>query len=125
MKNWIGLSLAAAALAVSASAGFACEDHAQAADANDPAKAPAQAVAAKAVPATDTAKGCDMPCCAQAKAAAGDQKAANDAAEKPCSAHEAKGCPKKAPTATAAAAKIEPAKDTAKAAPPASPGTNR
>jgi len=122
-KNWIGLSLAAFALAVSASAGFACDQHAGAADAKD-AKG---ATDDKALAANGTSKGCDMPCCAHANAAANDKNAANNAAEKPCSAHDAKGCPKKATaTATAsAAAKADPAKDTAKAEPPATPGTNR
>jgi len=120
-KNWMGLSFAAVALAVSVSTAFACDQQAQAADAKDTKDAKDGAVVA----ANGSAKGCDMPCCAHAKAAANDKTATNDATEKPCSAHDAKGCPKKASTATAAAAKAEPAKDAAKAEPAASPGTNR
>ena len=114
-KSWIGLSVAAAILAVSASMCFACGEPAQAADAKD----------VKTVAANGDAKGCDMPCCAHANAAANEKNAANTAGEKPCSAHEAKGCPKKAGTAAATVTKAEPAKDTAKAEPAVDPGTNR
>ena len=116
-KNWIGLSLAAVALAVSASAGFACDQQAAAADAKD-------AKGATAVAAKNETKGCDMPCCAHAKEAAGEKVAANDAGATPCTAHDAKACPKKA-TATATAAAKAASKDTAKAEPATTPGTHR
>ena len=116
MNRWIGWTLAAVVLAVSAPAGFACDQHAQSADANN----------TKAVAATGDAKGCDMPCCAHAKAAADDVKAAAAATdEKPCAGHGPKGRPKKAGATATAVAKTEPAKDAAKAAPAADPGTNR
>ena len=115
MNRWIGWTLAAVALAVSASTGFACDQHAQAAEAKD----------VKAVAANGDAKGCDMPCCAHANAAANDKPAAGAPAEKPCAAHDPKGCPKKAGATAAAIAKTEPAKEAAKVEPPADPGTNR
>ena len=115
MNRWFGWTLAAVALAVSGSAGFACDQHAQAAEAKD----------VKAVAANGNAKGCDMPCCAHAAAAANDKNAAPPAGEKPCSAHEAKGCPKKAGATAAAVAKAEPAQDAAKAEPAVDPGTHR
>jgi len=114
-KSWIGLSVAAVALAVSVSTCFACGEQAQAADAKD----------VKTVAANGDAKGCDMPCCAHAAAAANDKNAAPPAGEKPCSAHEAKGCPKKAGATAAAVAKAEPAQDAAKAEPAVDPGTHR
>jgi hypothetical protein len=131
IKNRIGLTVVAVALAFSASTCFACGEDAQAADVKD----------AKAVAASGTATGCDMPCCAHANA--GAKTAANaapnvaaDAAatanniatatsEKPCHAAAAKGCPKKTGTAATAVAKAEPAQDTAKAAPAVDPGTQR
>ena len=114
MNRWIGWTLAVAALSVSASAGFACDQHAEAAEAKD----------SKAFVANGAEKGCDMPCCAHAKAAVTD-KAAEAAGEKPCASHDLKGCPKKAGAAAAAVAKTEPAKDTAKVEAAADPGTNR
>ena len=114
-KSWIGLSVAAVTLAVSVSMCFACGEQAQAADAKG----------VKTADAKSDAKGCDMPCCAHANAAANDKNAANTAGEKPCAAHEAKGCPKKAGTAAATVTKAEPAKDTANAEPAVDPGTNR
>lgn len=113
-NRWIGWSLAAVAFAVSTSAAPACDKHA-AADVKD----------AKVVAANGDVKGCDMPCCAHAKAAAGEVKAAVAAPDdKPCAGHAAKGCPKKAATATALA-KAEPAKDAAKPEPAPDPGTHR
>lgn len=120
-KNWIGLSLAAVALTVSVSTGFACDQQAPAAD----SKEATDAKDAKTVAANGHAAGCDMPCCAHAKDAVNDKNAANAPAEKPCAAHDAKGCPKKAAPAAVAAAKSEPAKDAAKAQPAAAPGTHR
>jgi len=111
MNRWIGLTLAVAALALSATVGFACDQRAQAVAVED----------VKAVAANGEMKGCDMPCCAHAKLAAGDKAAAEPAGEKPCAAHDAKGCPKK--TGATAAAKTDPPKDTAKAEPSADPGT--
>jgi hypothetical protein len=115
INRWIGWTLAAVALATAASAGLACDQHAQAAEAKD----------MKAVAANDAAKGCDMPCCAHANSAVNDKIAADAVAEKPCSAQAPKGCPKKATATAAAVAKSEPAKEAAKAEPPADPGTNR
>jgi hypothetical protein len=109
----MGSSLVAVALAVSASSVFACERHAESAEAKD----------AKAVVANGDTKGCDLPCCAHAKGAA-DTKTVAAAGEKPCAAHDAKGCPKKAAVATAAL-KAEPAKDPAPAQPAAETGTHR
>ena len=114
-KSWIGLSVAAVALAVSASTCVACGEQAQAADAKD----------VKTVAANGETKGCDMPCCAHANAVANDKNAANAPGDKPCAAHDAKGCPKKAGATAVTAAKSEPAKDTAKAEPAVDPGTNR
>ena len=114
-KNWIGLSVAALALAVSASTCLACNEQAQAADAKD----------VKTVAANGDAKGCDMPCCAHASAAANDKNVALKAGDKPCAAHEAKGCSKKAGATAAAVAGVEPAQDAAKAEPAADPGTHR
>lgn len=94
----IGSTLIAAALAVSATAAMACDRHGDAAAAKD----------AKAVVASGDAKGCDMPCCAKAKAAA-----------------DAKGCPKNAGVTTAAVKKTEPAKSAAPVAPAVDPGTHR
>jgi hypothetical protein len=108
-------------LAVSVSSGLACDQHTQAADANDTT----DAKDAKTLAVNGSAKGCDMPCCAHANAAANDTNAANETGEKPCAAHDAKGCPKKAGTTGATAAKTKPAEDTAKAEPAADPGTNR
>jgi len=108
----IGLTLVVALLSVSASAVFACDRQADAAEAKD----------AKAVAATGDAEGCDMPCCAHANAAA-EVKTAEAVGEKPCAGHDAKGCPKKA--AATVAAKTEPAKDAASVAPAADSGTHR
>jgi hypothetical protein len=115
MKRWTGWTLAAMAVAVSVSAGFACDQAAPVAEAKD----------AKAVAATEPAKGCDMPCCANAKRAADDAKTAATSDEKPCAGHDPKGCPKKAGATAVAVAKAEPAKDAPKAAPSADPGTHR
>ena len=114
-KNWIGLSVLAVAVAVSASTCFACGEQAQAADEKD----------VKTVAATGDTKGCDMPCCAHTNMAAQDKKAAPLAAEKPCSATAAKGCPKKSGTAVAAVAKAEPVVAEAKAEPAVDPGSHR
>jgi hypothetical protein len=59
MNRRIGSTLVAVAFAVSASAAWACDGHADAKDTKD----------AKAVTASGGAKGCSMPCCAKAKAA--------------------------------------------------------
>ena len=118
MNRWIGWTLASVALAVAASAGFACDQHAEAAEA-------AEAKDAKAVVAHADAKGCDMPCCAHENAAVDVKTVAAAAAEKPCAGHDPKGCPKKAGATAAAVANTEPATDTAKAEPAADPGTNR
>jgi hypothetical protein len=123
-KNWIGISLAVVALAVSASAAFACDQQAAAADAKDAKGATADAAVA-ANGATKAGTGCDMPCCAHAKEAVADKNAANGAEAKPCAANDAKGCPKKATATAATAAKAEPAKETAKAEPATTPGTHR
>jgi hypothetical protein len=112
-NRWIGWTLGVMALTVSASAGFACDQAANAADAKD----------AKAVASNGASAGCDMPCCAHAKA--GDKVAAEAPAEKPCAAHDGKGCPKKAAATATAVAKTDPAKDAAKPDPAADPGTNR
>ena len=123
-KRFVGLSFAVLALAVSATAGYACEEQAQAAEAND-------AKDAKAAVASADEKGCDMPCCAHAKTAANDKVAANEqgavnaADEKPCAAHAGKACPKKAAATAATVAKTEPAQEAAKPEPPSDPGTNR
>lgn len=108
-KRWMGWTLASLALAVAATTGFACDEHAQAADAKD----------GKTVAAKGDAKGCDMPCCAHAADAA-DAKAAAAPAEKPCAMHDGKGCPKKA----TAMAKADTVKDAPKAE-PAADGTQR
>jgi hypothetical protein len=113
MNRRIGSTLVAVVLSVSASAVLACDRHADAAEAKD----------AKAVVATGDAKGCDMPCCAHAKAAA-DTKSAETIGEKPCAAHDAKGCPKKA-APTVAAKTTEPAKDGASVTPAVDSGTHR
>lgn len=110
MNRRIGSTLVAVALALSASAALACDGHA------DAAEAKAKAKGANVAAAGGEAKGCDMPCCAKAKAAA--------VAEKPCAAHDAKGCPKKEAVSTAAL-KTGPAKDVAPVAPPDAPGTHR
>ena len=131
IKNWIGLTVAAAALAVSASTCFACGEEAKAAEAQD----------AKAVAANGAATGCDKPCCAHANAAAKTAaivtpNAPADAAatakttatatgDMPCHGVEAKGCPKKKGATATTVAKAEPAQDTAKAAPAVGPGTQR
>ena len=116
-KRWMGWALFVAAVALSATASFACDQQAQADGAKD----------AKAAAANGEMKGCDMPCCAHAKDAAEGQAAvaaAVPAGEKPCAAHDSKGCPKKA-GATAAAAKAEAPSDAAKVQPVAEPGTHR
>ena len=113
MNRRIGSTLVAMALAMTWSAVLACDRHADAAEARD----------AKAVAATGDSKGCDMPCCAHAKTTA-DTKTAAAVEEKPCTAHDAKGCPKKAAAATASLKK-EPAKDAAPVAPAVDPGTQR
>lgn len=119
MNRWMGWTLAAAALVASAAPGFACEQQAQAAEAKD----------VKTVAANVDAKGCNMPCCAHANAAANaaaNEKPASDApAEKPCTAHDAKGCPKKSGTTSPTVATVEPPKEAAKQEPPSGPGKNR
>ena len=115
MKRWAGWSLAAVVVAVSASAGLACDRPEKSAEVKD----------VKAVAANHDAKGCDMPCCANAKAAAVDAKVAVASDQKPCAGHDPKGCPKKTGATVAAVLKAEPAKDAAKSAPPADPGTHR
>jgi hypothetical protein len=114
-KNGIALSVLAIALAISASTCFACGEKAQAADAKD----------VKPVAANGETKGCDMPCCTHANAAANHQNAAPTTGEKPAAALEAKGCAKKAGATTTTVAKAEPAPDTAKAEPAVDPGTHR
>ncbi len=123
--RWMKWTLAAAALATAANVGFACDEHANSADAKD----------VKAAVQKD-GKGCDMPCCAHAKDAAdvktvADAKAAAAApapaaaaAETPCAAHNGKGCPKKA-AAAATVAKSEPEKESPKAESQASSGSQR
>jgi hypothetical protein len=116
-KNWIGLGVLAIAVAVSGSTCFACGEE-KAADAKD----------IKTVAANGETKGCDMPCCAHAAAAAvaaNDKHAAAPAGEKPCAATAAKGCPKKAAATSATVAKAEPAQDTVAAEPVADPGAQR
>lgn len=81
-KSWMKWTLASLAFAAAATAGFACDQHAKAADAKDGPKA--------------AAAGCDMPCCAHAKDAVEVKTAAAAAEAKPCAAHDPKGCPKKA-----------------------------
>jgi hypothetical protein len=110
----------AMAMAMMATSAFACDGHALAAEAKEPTgTAVAAPIVALAAPGDAT--GCDMPCCAHAKEAAGVKAAAPVKAEAPCAAHEAKGCPKKS-TASNALAKAAPAKDVPQAPPaPASP----
>lgn len=115
-KHWTGWTLGAVAAAITATAGFACDGHAPAAEAKDATGAAATApIVATATPGD--AKGCDMPCCAHAKDAALAKAAPAVTAEAPCTAHDAKGCPKKA--ATAGVAKADPAKDAPRAQPAA------
>jgi hypothetical protein len=97
----IGSVLVAVAIAVSASAASACDRHADAVEAKG-------AKDAKDVAAGGDAKGCSMPCCAKAKAAA--------VAEKP-------GPEKSAAAGTAS--KTKPAHDAATVAPAADAGTHR
>ena len=111
MKHGLRWTLAAFAVAVSVSAGWACDGHAQDADAKDGKTAAAQG----------DAKGCDMPCCAHAHDAANAKTAEGTADDKPCAGHDPKGCPKKA----AAVAKPDAVKDTPKAEPSANSGTQR
>lgn len=110
----LGWTLAGLALALSFSAGLACDQQAKNTEGKDTPVAAAKLEGA----------GCDMPCCAHAKAA-DDEKVAAVAppADKPCAGHGSKGCPKRA--AATAAAKAEPAKDVAETDTPSSPGTNR
>ena len=119
-KHWTSWTLAATAILMATSVGLACDGHAPAAEAKDASGAAAAPVAAMATPGD--AKGCDMPCCAQAKDAAAVKGAAPVKADAPCAAHDTKGCPKKA-TASNAVAKAEPAKEASVAAPAADPGT--
>lgn len=114
-KNWMGLSVLAVALAVSASTCLACGEQAQAADAKD----------VKTVAVTGETKGCDMPCCAHANVAANEKNPAPLAAEKPCSATAAKGCPKKPGTTVAAVTKAEPVHAAENAEPAIDPGSHR
>lgn len=122
-KTWMRWTLASLILAAATTAGFTCDDAAKAADAKD-----------ATVAAHGDAKGCDMPCCAHAKDAAdavpaADVKLAADVkpvaaapADKPCSAHDGKGCPKKsAAVAKADDGKVKPAA----AEPVADSGTHR
>lgn len=95
-----GSMLVAVALAVSTSAAWACDKHADAAEAKD-------AKDAKAVAANGDAKGCSMPCCAKAKTATA-----------------AKESPEKAAVATATS-KSKPSQDAAPVAPAADSGTHR
>lgn len=124
MMRWMGWTAAAAlALTVTATAGFACDQHAQAAAGTD----------AKAGATGGDAKGCAMPCCAKKAAAeakhevkAAPAVAANEGAakcDKPCDAGktaDGKSCPKKT-----AVAKAEPAKDSPKAVPAPDSGASR
>jgi cytochrome bd-type quinol oxidase subunit 1 len=96
----IGSTLVAVALAVTTSAAWACDKHADAAEAKD---APDVKVAA----ANGDAKPCSMPCCAKAKTAT-----------------TAKESPEKA-AAAATASKTKPAQDAPPAAPAADSGTHR
>jgi hypothetical protein len=106
MNRRIGSMLVAVALAVSASAAWACDGHADAKDTKD----------AKAVTASGGAKGCSMPCCAKAKAAA--------VAEKPSPAHDAKGGPETAVVASDAL-KTKPVQAAPPVASAADAGTHR
>ena len=115
MNRWIGWTLAAVALAASASAGFACDQHAQSAEEKN----------TKAIAGTGDAKGCDMPCCAHAKSANVVKTAGAATDDKPCAGHDPKGCPKKAGATAAAVAKTEPVQDAVKAEPAADSGTQR
>jgi hypothetical protein len=101
-KRLMGWSLAAAALALAATSGFACDHDAKAADAKDVKKQDATAVAK----ASDT-KDAGMPCCAGAKGT------------------EAKGCPKKKTAAPAVAAQAAPAKGETPPEPAPGAGTKR
>ena len=96
----IGSTIVAVALAVSASAAWSCDRHADAVEAKD-------AKDAKAVAANGDAKGCSMPCCAKAKTATA-----------------AKESPEKAAVATATS-KSKPAQDAPPVAPSADAGTHR
>lgn len=116
-RRWIGGIAAAVAVVVTASAAFACDQHAEAAAVKD----------SKAVVVNANQKDCDMPCCAHAKNAVAAKADAPKAGDTPCAAHAAKGCAKKASTAVAQVepAKVEPAKEAVKAEPAVDPGTNR
>jgi hypothetical protein len=96
-KRFMGLGLAAAALALSGSMAFGCDHEAKPADAKDAKGKSTTAVAT----ASDT-KDSGMPCCAGAK-----------------------GCPKKKAAAPAVAAKAEPAKEAAQPQPAAGAGSQR
>ena len=141
-KHWTNWTLVVMALAVTATGAAACDGHPAAAEAKD-AAGPAVAAPVPAMAAAGDAKGCDMPCCAHAKGTAdaksADAKSADPKSEAavkadaPCTAHDAKGCPRKA-TAAGAVAKAEPAKDapqaqpaadSPKAVPATDPGTRR
>jgi len=111
----MGWSLAAAAFALAATSASACDHEAKAAEANGVKDTKAVAVATEA-------KGCDMPCCAHAKAVEAKAEVAAKV-ETPCAGHEAKGCSKKA--APAVAAKAEPAKEAAQPQPAAGAGSQR
>ena len=113
---------AAAALAlalIATRSSWACEQHAEAAEAKDP----------KAVAAGGETAGCDKPCCAKksaadAKSVAAPAPAANAANAIPCDgakSADGKSCPKKA----AMVAKVEPTKDAPKAEPTPNAGANR
>jgi hypothetical protein len=100
MNRRIGSTLVAVALAVSASAAWACDRHADAAETKD-------AKDAKVVAANGDAKGCSMPCCAKAKTAT----AAKDSSDKAA--------------VVTATSKTKPAQDAPPAAPAADAGTHR
>jgi hypothetical protein len=99
MNRRIGSTLVAVAFALTASAAWACDRHADAAETKD-------AKDAKVVAAKGDAKGCSMPCCAKAKTATA-----------------AKESPEKAAVATAP--KSKPAQDAPPAATAADAGTHR
>jgi hypothetical protein len=95
MKNLrIGSTLVAVALAVSTSTAWACDKHADAAEAKD-------AKDAKAVAANGDAKPCSMPCCAKTKTATAAKESPEKAAVAASKGKPAKGAPPVAPAADA------------------------
>ena len=106
MNVRIGSTLVGVALTISASAAWACDRHADAAEAKD----------SKAVAAGGEAKGCNMPCCAKAKTTA--------VAENPKPAHDTKETSEKVALATKPS-KGKPAQDAPSPAPSAEAGTHR